>query len=100
MSAPASFQQLYDAYDWREIANCPGRYIARGLGEHISIEELAGSAHQVKTFQTQKARDTVLVLKIEGGGIISYLRADGTRLHTLNTESGFQRKLTDLGIAY
>ncbi len=100
MSATASFQQLYDAHDWREIANCPGRYIARDLGRHLDIAELAGSAHQVKTFQTQKARDTVLVLKIEGGGIISYLRADGTCLHTLNTESGFQRKLTDLGIAY
>lgn len=61
---------------------------------------MAGSAHQVKTFQSQKARDTVLVLKIDGGGIISYLRADGTCLHTLNTECGFQRKLTDLGIAY
>jgi len=100
MAETLSFQQLYDAHSWREIPNCPGRYIARGLDGRTTVAELAGSGVDVKAFTTKKARDTVLVLKIPGGGIISYLRADGTCLHTLNTDSGFYRKLTDLGLSY
>jgi len=32
------------------------------------------------------------------GGLISYKRADGTYLHTLNTAEGLERKLASLGI--
>lgn len=100
MTAAASFQQLYEAHDWREIPRCPGRYIARGLDERLTLAELAGSDEGAKAFETRSARDTVLVMKIPDGGIISYRRADGTCLHTLNTDSGFYRKLADLGIGY
>lgn len=95
-----SFRQLYDTHAWREIPNCPGRYVARDLDGRMTVAQLADSEiDDVKAFTTQKARDTVLVLKIPGGGIISYQRPDGSCLHTLNTDSGFFRKLTDLGIA-
>jgi hypothetical protein len=43
-------------------------------------------------------RDTVLVARFADGGLISYLRADGTYVHTLNTCEGLERKLAQLGI--
>jgi len=46
----------------------------------------------------EKARDTVLVAPLDRGGVISYQRADGSFVHTLNTPEGFARKLAQLGI--
>jgi predicted methyltransferase len=43
-------------------------------------------------------RDTVIVAKFPGGGLISYLRGDGSLMHTLNTPDGLARKLRQLGI--
>lgn len=64
----------------------------------LSPEDLLGPEAEVKTFQVTSARDTVVVASLSGGGLISYKRADGSYLHTLNTAEGFERKLTDLGI--
>jgi hypothetical protein len=50
-------------------------------------------------YRVPAARDPVLVVELEGGGLISYLREDGTLMHTLNTSWGFRRKLRQLGIA-
>ena len=44
------------------------------------------------------ARDPVLVVEFEDGGLISYLREDGTLMHTLGTSEGFRRKLRQLGV--
>jgi hypothetical protein len=44
------------------------------------------------------ARDPVLVARFAEGGLISYRRADGTYVHTLNTRDGLERKLAQLGI--
>lgn len=62
-------------------------------------EDLLGPEVEVKTFNVPAARDTVVVASlVGGGGLISYKRADGSYLHTLNTTEGFERKLIDLGI--
>jgi hypothetical protein len=45
-----------------------------------------------------KARDAVLVARFPDGGLISYVREDGTLTHTLNTPEGLSRKLRQLGI--
>jgi hypothetical protein len=50
-------------------------------------------------YRVRAARDPALVVELEGGGLISYLREDGTLMHTLNTPEGFRRKLRQLGIA-
>jgi hypothetical protein len=52
-----------------------------------------GSEHLCVT-----ARDPVIVAPFEDGGLISYRKADGMFLHTLNTREGFERKLRQLGI--
>jgi hypothetical protein len=44
------------------------------------------------------ARDPVIVTPFEDGGLISYRKADGMFLHTLNTREGFERKLRQLGV--
>ncbi len=46
------------------------------------------------------ARDHVVVMRLADGGLISYYsRADGSWVHTANTQAGFRRKLADLGIS-
>jgi len=49
-------------------------------------------------YRVQAARDPVLVVEFAGGGLITYLRGDGTLMHTLNTSEGFWRKLRQLGV--
>jgi hypothetical protein len=49
-------------------------------------------------FRVAAARDVVVVVPLASGGLISYKRADGTFVHTLNTPDGFARKLAQLGI--
>lgn len=48
---------------------------------------------------TDAAKDKVLVVPLEDGGLISYARADGRLVHTLNTAEGFGRKLSQLRIS-
>jgi len=64
----------------------------------VTPRELLESDTEIAAFKVSAAKDTVLVARIHGGGLISYRRADGTYLHTLNTVAGFERKLRDLGI--
>jgi len=49
-------------------------------------------------YRVRTARDPVLVVEFQDGGLISYLREDGTLMHTLNTSEGFHRKLRQLGV--
>lgn len=94
-----TFDELATKWDLSIIRNCPGRFIIRTAAPGLSLEDLIGPDTEIKTFNIAAARDRVLVARIVGGGVISYSRADGTYLHTLNTVEGFQRKLLDLGIA-
>ena len=93
-----TFNQLANRWELRPIRNCPGRFIIHTAAAELTPQELIGSEAAVQTFRVTAARDTVLVARLEGGGLISYRRADGKHLHTLNTDEGFERKLVDLGI--
>jgi len=64
----------------------------------LTLRELLESEAEIGVFKISGARDTVLVARVDGGGLISYRRADGTHVHTLNTVQGFERKLLELGI--
>ena len=64
----------------------------------LSPSQLAQVGDAPVEFHVGTARDTVLVLVLEGGGLITYVRPDDSYFHTLNDESGFQRKLVQLGI--
>lgn len=64
----------------------------------VSFDALLGPNFLIREFRSAKARDRVLVVPLEDGGVISYAREDGSLVHTLNTPEGFARKLADLGI--
>ncbi len=93
-----TFHELTAKWDTRPIHNCPGRFVIRTHAADLSPRELLGPDVEIHEFNVAGARDTVLVARLDGGGLISYRRSDGTYLHTLNTDEGFERKLFDLGI--
>jgi len=92
------FDELKGKWNWKPILSCPGRYILPGGDRMLSPEDLLGHEPQLSEFRVDKAKDIVIVAKLEDGGLISYKRIDGTYLHTLNTVTGFERKLLQLGI--
>ena len=91
-------EQLLDQWDWKPIRNCPGRFVLRMPDPSLSFAALLGPDHQIQKFCSPLAKDVVLVVTLPDGGLITYSRSDGSLLHTLNTEEGFQRKLTQLEI--
>jgi hypothetical protein len=92
-------EELRSGWDWVPIRGCPGRFLFREGAVNLRPEELVGLDCGLKEFRVAGARDVVVVGRFEGGGIISYRKEDGTYLHTLNTESGLERKLAQLGIS-
>ena len=93
----ARFDELIADHDWKPIPNCPGRYVLSAKSI-VPPEQLLGTGARVRTFRVSAARDPVLVARLDEGGLISYRRADNSYVHTLNTEQGFDRKLSNLGI--
>jgi hypothetical protein len=95
-----SFDELMRQWDFQPIRHCPGRYVLSSARYSGPPQDLAGAGLAVFEFRVERARDLVLVTPLgEGGGLISYRRVDGAFLHTLNTASGFERKLRQLGIS-
>jgi hypothetical protein len=91
------FADLFAARKWLPIRNCPGRYALAGGCVAETPEAICGRRGQ--EFRSSAARDLVVVAAFaDGAGLISYKRADGSYLHTLNTPEGFVRKLNDLQI--
>jgi phage baseplate assembly protein gpV len=93
-----SAEELRAAREWRPIPNCPGRFVLAGGPQDQSPSQLAGEDLDIREFRVPTARDPVMVVRFEDGGIISYRRPDGRFVHTLNTPEGFDRKLHQLGI--
>jgi hypothetical protein len=93
-----SFDDLMSERAWKPIRNCPGRFILAEAGPLVTLEEMLGPEVEIREFQSEAAKDRVLVAALDRGGMISYKRADGALLHTLNTQEGFERKLRQLGI--
>lgn len=93
-----TIDDLMKEWIWKPIPGCPGRYILRDTSPDLSLEALLGPEPQAIEFRVEAAKDTVVVVSLGGGGIISYKRGNGSFLHTLNTEEGFERKLRQLGI--
>jgi hypothetical protein len=93
-----TFDEIRNTWPLKPIRNCPGRFVIHTGVAELSLQDLLGPEAEVQAFPLARARDTVLVVRLDDGGLISYKRADGSHLHTLNTAEGFQRKLLDLGI--
>ena len=99
MSTLPRFDDLWARWRWSPIPGCSGRFRLMGDDKHVPISALIGNGALAALHHIPQARDPVLVARLQDGGIISYLRPDGTCLHTLNSLAGFNRKLLQLGIA-
>jgi hypothetical protein len=92
-----TFEKVFGEGNWIPIHNCPGRFRMIGGRSEIPVENLAESENPVVEFLTEIVPDKVLTMEFtDGGGIISYVKEDGTFIHTLNTKEGFERKLEHL----
>jgi|SoiMethySBSTD1v2_1073268.scaffolds.fasta_scaffold18911_4 hypothetical protein len=98
MTFGSTFASLWASWHWRPIRNCRGRYCLVTSNSRLPVSALIPDT-PATIYCVRAARDPVLVVELEGGGLISYLRKDGTLMHTLNTSEGFRRKLSQLGIA-
>ena len=94
------FAALHRRWRGQPIRHCPGRYLLRNAPPELSIEGILGPDVEVREYRVAAAKDVVLVARFHDGGMISYKRADGTFLHTLNTAEGLARKLRQLGIEW
>ncbi|RMG56335.1 MAG: hypothetical protein D6723_00530 [Acidobacteria bacterium] len=95
-----TFDELMKRWTWQPLPRCPGRYKLVGVDRFTSLSQLLGSGVPIYRFRVAAARDLVLVAALDRGGLISYQRADGSFVHTLNTPEGFARKLAQLGIPW
>ena len=96
-----TFDQLKNRWGWKPMRGCPGRYTLPGTEFNGSPYDLLGAQTKLHEFRVDAAEDPVVVARLaQGGGLISYRRADGKYVHTLNTEEGFRRKLDQLGIRF
>lgn len=92
-----NFEEVFRKFAWRAIRNCPGRF-ALSMELHSGSPEQLAPGYEAREYCVDGAREPVAVVSFSDGGLISYRKADGRYLHTLNTEDGFTRKLGELGI--
>ena len=101
----ALLQALWCYCEWKEIRNCPGRYttrrrdLARWPPERLLAAAL-GAAPQTDLWRhSSSTSDAIHAVRFAGGGgLLTYARADGTFVHTFNTESGLLRKIAALRV--
>lgn len=113
------FITLYNTFRWKMIPNCTGRYTCRDhkAVSHLTptkLLEAAGieSSVVVKlqqyhvTLDKEKRKDPIYVIPFADDGLtglISYVKRKGDEddisyVHTLNSGSGFQRKLEAMSV--
>ncbi len=91
-------RELLERWEWKPIRNCPGRFVLVTSDKFLPLGTLVGTDGCGQHFSRDAARDTIVVVPFEDGGLISYARRNGSFVHTLNTPDGFARKLSQLGI--
>ena len=103
----ALLQALWCYCEWKEIRNCPGRYtvrrrrdLARWPPERLLAAALGGNVPPVSLWRDRSSsKDAIHAVRFAGGGgLLTYARADGTFVHTFNTESGLLRKIAALRV--
>ena len=102
----AALQALWDYCEWKEIRNCPGRYttrrrdLARWPPERLLAAALGAAAPQTGLWRHRSgSKDAIHAVRFAGGGgLLTYARADGTFVHTFNSESGLLRKIAALRV--
>ena len=98
------FMKLFKLYSWKEIKNCPGRYLLTKEDNQrlrlISPNEILNDQVSIQIFNSQICQDRIHIGKFVDGGLLSYEKSDGTFVHTLNNTSGLNRKMNHLNIHF
>ena len=103
----ALLQALWCYCEWKEIRNCPGRYTVRRRRdlagwppERLLAAALGGNVPPISLWRLgSSTSDAIHAARFAGGGgLLTYARADGTFVHTFNTESGLLRKIAALRV--
>ena len=93
------FEKIFAGREWKPIRNCPGRFTLSGGTSQTTVNEIVGESLELYCCHSDKVPDEIIVTAFnDGGGIISYVKADNLFLHTLNDQDGFERKLRQLDI--
>ncbi|MGH7232371.1 MAG: hypothetical protein ACREJU_13585 [Nitrospiraceae bacterium] len=93
-----TFHEIFTRWQWKPIRNCPGRFVLVTGDNRMPVSTLLGAECTPRTHSSDSAKDPVIVVALDDGGLISYARPDGCCVHTLNTAEGFARKLAQLKI--
>jgi hypothetical protein len=93
-----TFSALFDRWAWRPIPHCPGRYVLAAGPVAETPGDIVPGSNSGSEQMCAAARDPVIVTPFDDGGLISYRKAGGQFLHTLNTREGLERKLRQLGL--
>lgn len=96
-TARVAFSTVFARWSWKPLPNCPGRFVLSTAPSRLPPQSVAPDVAIVE-HRVAGSRDPVLVARFADGGLISYRRADGTYVHTLNTHEGLERKLAQLGL--
>lgn len=90
-------KNILEQYLSKPIKGCPGRFML--LDKDLRMPaNLVGDDAPVKTYRRKEIPDKIYICSLSDGGLISYQKADGTFVHTVNNPDGFQKKLAMLGI--
>jgi hypothetical protein len=99
-----SFSKLFSLYSWKEIRNCPGRYILSKEDNQqlrlVSPNTILNDQIPIEIFTSNICRDRIHIGKLSDGGLLSYEQSDGYFVHTLNNISGLKRKMNHLNIFF
>ncbi|CAF2059550.1 unnamed protein product [Rotaria magnacalcarata] len=100
-----SFTKIFNLYNWKEIPNCPGRYLLAKEDNQrlkvISPISLLNNQIPIEIFTSEMCQDRIHIGKLPNGGLLSYEKSDdATFVHTLNNSAGLQRKMNHLNIHF
>lgn len=93
-----SVAQVMSRAAWQPLPNVPGRFMLADPRQSLTVRDLVGQAATLHVIDSETTSDRILVVPLEGGGLISTRREDGHEVHTLNSDSEFRRRLLQLGI--
>jgi hypothetical protein len=91
-----TFDSVLARWPWRPIANCPGRWVLCGTEGDLTPEAVLGEPATPIELHSATTPDTIFVVHFERGGLLTFQKANGVYVHTLNTPEGLARRLQRL----
>ena len=85
-------QKLYEKFPWRPINGKPGHWSMKRVGDGMPPEALVSTCG-ISAFTPERFQSDVVVIEfIDGGGLWTLVKPDGTFAHTLLTKSALSQR--------